>query len=109
MTMLASLLHMKHNGAGLAGQTVFFFGAGYEIKILFAGERTIGRVGIDGKTVKIFLAFRAIRRGPPFLEGAMQILGNGAGNLRNINPLIVLGVEKMRGELLPATALVAFC
>lgn len=80
---------------------MFLFGASDEIKILFAGQRTIGGVGIDGKAVQIFLAFRAVRRSPPFLEGAMQVLGNGAGNLRILNLLIVLGIEKVRGELLP--------
>ncbi|MDR4483156.1 MAG: hypothetical protein R3B95_08015 [Nitrospirales bacterium] len=79
------------------------FGASDEIKILFAGQRTIGGVGIDGKAVQIFLAFRAVRRSPPFLEGAMQVLGNGA-EISAFSTFSLSWALKVRGELLPHCA-----
>ena len=42
------------------------------------------------------------------LERAAQIPRNGAAQFENLDALIVVDVEKLRGELLPATALVAF-
>ena len=43
----------------------------------------------------------------PFGEGAVQVAGDSAPHLRHLQPLIVLCVKKVRGEVLPERALAA--
>ena len=64
--------------------------------------------GIDREAVEIIGAARqGVRLRLPFGERAVQVAGDGAAHLRHLQPLVVLRVQDMRREILPARALAA--
>src|ERR1019366_3742351 len=106
--MLATALDVEHNRAGLTGKAKFGFGTGNEIEILFPRKRSLPVIGIDRETVEIFPALRRLGLCPPFGKSAMEILGDGAANVGNFHAVIVVGVQEVGCELLPAAALISF-
>ena len=73
-----------------------------------SGEPPLPLVGIDREAVEVIGASRQrVRLRLPFGEGAVQVAGDGAPDLRHLQPLIVLCVKQVRGEVLPERALAA--
>ena len=105
---LPVLLDVEHDRARLAGQPEALLGAVDVIEILLLGEPPLPLVGIDREAVEVIGAPRQrVRLRLPFGERAVQVAGDGAPHLRHLQPLVVLRVKKVRGEVLPERALAA--
>src|SRR5690348_341034 len=102
------LLDVEDDGARLAGQPKALFGTLDVIEILLAGEPPLPLVGIDREAVEVIGGTgQIVRLRLPFGEGAVQVAGYGPAHLRHLQPLVVLCVEKVSGEILPESALAA--
>ena len=108
VVVFAPVLDVNDDGAGLAGKAELVFGAADEIVIVLAVEGALRVVGIDGQRVEILDALRGLGLGIPFGKRAVQVLRDGAAHVGDLNAVIVVGVEQVGGELLPAGALIAF-
>jgi hypothetical protein len=64
-------------------------------------------IGIDGQRVEIFNALRALGLGVPFGKRAVQVLRDSTAHVCDFNAVIIVSVEQMGRELLPAGALVS--
>ena len=64
-------------------------------------------VRIDGERVEILDALRRLGLRIPFGKRAVEVLRDGAAHVGDFNAVVVVGVEQMGGELLPAGALVS--
>ena len=107
MAVFAPVLDVKHNGAGLVGETELIFGAVDEIVIVIAVEEALPVVGIDGERVEILDALRRLGLRIPFGKGAVEVRRDGAAHVDEFNAVVVEGIEQMGSELLPAAALVS--
>src|ERR1019366_1608737 len=101
-------LDVEHDGARLILESKGFFRAGDEVEILFAGQLALALIGIEGKGIEVFAAIRGLRLGLPFRERAGEIPCYGAAHIGDFDAVIVEIVHQVRGELLPAAALIAF-
>ena len=105
---LLVLLDVEDDRARLAGQPEALLGAVDVIEILLLGEPPLPLVGIDRQAVEVIGAPRQrVGLRLPFGEGAVQVAGDGTPHLRHLQPLIVLRIKKVRGEVLPEGALAA--
>ena len=77
-------------------------------EILLPGETSLPLVGIDREAVEVIGASRQrVRLRFPFGKGAVQVASDRTPDLLHLQPLIVLRVLKMRGQILPRGALAA--
>ena len=105
---LPVLLDVEHDRARLAGQPEALFGAVDVIEILLLREPPLPLVGVDREAVEVIGAARqVVRLRLPFGERAVQVAGNGPPHLRHLQPLVVLRVQQVGGEILPLRALAA--
>ena len=105
---LPVLLDVKHDRARLARQSEALLRPVDVFEILLSGEPPLPLVGVDREAVEVIGASRQrVRLRLPFGKGAVQVAGDGAPHLRHLQPLIVLRVKKVRGEVLPERALAA--
>ncbi|MCY1178206.1 hypothetical protein D9M73_185460 [compost metagenome] len=106
MAVLTAILDVKHHGTGLIPQPQGFFGAVDIVHVLIAGQRPLRGIRVDRHAVEIFLApGQCFGLHLPFLEGSMQITGNGSSQFGHLRQLIVVGVHQVGGEVLTAAAL----
>src|SRR6185437_780212 len=78
------------------------------IEILLLGQAPLPLVRVDRQAVEVIGAARqanCLRF--PLGEGAVQVAGNGAPDLRHLQPLVVLRVQQMRRQILSIGALAA--
>ena len=103
-----SFLTWKTTARGWPASPRRLLGAVDVIEILLPGEPPLPLVGIDREAVEVIGASRQrVRLRLPFGEGAVQVAGDGAPDLRHLHPLVVLRIKKVRGEVLPEGALAA--
>ena len=108
VAVLAPVFDVNNDGAGLVAETEHVFGAADEIVIVLAVERALRVVRIDGERVEILDALRSLGLRVPFGKRAVQVLRDRAAHVGDFNAVVVVSVEQMGGELLPAGALIAF-
>src|SRR5271166_964678 len=97
---------MKDDRPRLAGKVELRLNAIDVFEILLAGQLPLRRVGIDREAVEI-IAAPGYRVGAdfPLGERAMEVAGDGAAQLRDLDILVVVGVLQVGGEVLPQSAL----
>ena len=106
VAVLAPLLDVKDDRPRLAGEVELRLGAIDVVEILRAGQLALRRVGIDREAVEI-IAAAGHRMGAdfPLGERAMQVAGDGAAHLGDLDIFVVVGVLQVGGEVLPHSAL----
>lgn len=105
MKMLAAMFDMANDGARLPLESEAFFYPVDEVGDFRPGKLALPGVGIDGKAIQVFAAFRGARLRLPLRKGSVKVAGDGSAQGQQFNPLVVDGVHEVGGKLLPAAAL----
>jgi len=106
LTMLAPVLDVEHEGAGLARHAERFLDAVGVVEILIAAEMPLTQIGIDREAVEVIPAAGQVMGDRlPFGERAMQVRRDRAAHVRHFDIFIVEAVQQMGGEVLPAGTL----
>ena len=106
VAVLATLLDVKDDRPRLAGEVELSLSAIDIIEILRAGQLALRRVGIDREAVEI-VAAPGHRMGAdfPLGERAVEVAGDGAAQIGDLDIFVVEGVLQVSGEVLPLSAL----